>query len=117
MPVSVPDARVTKRLLDLLQAYDRDELWLRIRRHYQLLSQPDQLWFEVVDAQGVELCDRFGRVHSHTLQAPASWGLVLAGQLVHLSRSGGGVWAEVLPVASALILNQYDVESLGQASV
>ena len=96
MPRSAPDARATQCLLTLLHAYDRAELWLRIRRYYRLLSQPDQVWVEVVDAQGTVLPDRFGRVQTHTLQVPADWGAVTAGQLVHLRHVGEGVWVERL---------------------
>ena len=97
MPRSAPDTRATQRLLALLDAYVRGELWLRIRRYYRLGLQLDQVWVEVVDAQGVVLPDRFGRVHTHTLQVPAAWGQVAAGQVLHLRREGEGVWVERLP--------------------
>jgi hypothetical protein len=99
MPTCSASARETERLLDLLHAYDRDELWLRTQWYYRLTGQPNQVWFDVVDADGIALADRWGRLRSDRLQVHAPWVPVVPGQIVHLSRAGDGVWVQLLPLA------------------
>jgi hypothetical protein len=99
MPTCSPSARETERLLRLLDAYNRDELWLRTEQVYALAEQPGQVRFAVVDADGTEVADRSGVVRPHTLQVYAPAAKVVPGQVLQVRRDGTGVRVQILPVA------------------
>jgi hypothetical protein len=113
MPLYSPIARETERLLGLLLAYDREELWLRARQLYQLSDQASQLWVDVIDADGIAVPDRFGRVRTHTLQIETARLQVVPGQLVRLRRDGEGVSVQVPPPANLRFLGDDQAEVQG----
>jgi hypothetical protein len=95
--MSSPSEREVERLLQLLQAYDREELWLRVRQYYRLADQLDQVCVDVVDEAGQTLVDRAGRTCLHTLQVVSPMPSVDPGQVVALSRDGASVRIDFLP--------------------
>lgn len=101
MPARSPSERETERLHSLLDAYDRDELWLRVRSYYHLAEQPDQISIEVVDASGQGLSDRGGRRLLHTLQVVPPVVAAGPGQLLVVRRAGQDVWVDTWLPATA----------------
>jgi hypothetical protein len=111
-----PHARDAQPLLDLLQAYERTGAWLRIWQRLDFTGEPDHVWLEVVDAKGVLLADRGGRIGAHTLEGYAPSVPVIPGQSVHLGGEGESVWMHLLPMASGVMLGDFFHDLQGQFS-
>ncbi len=106
MSLCLPTPADVARLLRLLDAYDRDAIWLRVRHVYHLSIQPDQISFDVLDVDGTVLRDRWGRIQRQTWQALTPDLHVAYGDQVHVCRHGDGVRVRYLALLAELHVEQ-----------
>jgi hypothetical protein len=93
-----PNLAEIRHLVSVLDAYDRDELWLRVKHIYDLPMQATQFTADVIDVSGDVLRDTSGLQRSHTFQLSSSSLQIETGQRVRLARDGEGVVVNVLPL-------------------
>ncbi len=79
------------RLARLLQAYERDEVWLHVKQFHPLSCQHAQVVVAVEDAAGAVLHESSGWVRSHTFRLDPSLEAVDVGHRFHVARDGAGV--------------------------
>ena len=98
MSLCMPTPADVARLLGMLEAYGRDEVWLRACHIYHLNPQPDQIAFEVLDEHGNVLRDRWGRIRQQTWQLLTPNLRVECGDQVHVWREGKRVRVRFVPL-------------------
>lgn len=98
MSLCAPTPADVARLLNVLEAYGRDEVWFRVWHIYHLSPQPDQIAFEVLDGNGTILRDRWGRIRRQTWQLLTPDLRVAYGDRVHVWREGKGVGVRFVPL-------------------
>jgi hypothetical protein len=110
MPSCSPNPAETRHLTSVLDAYVRDEVWLRVKRVYDLALQPAQFTADVTDATGTVLRDACGLERSHTFQLTSPNLHLEPGQRLRLTRDGQSVQVQALPQRGL------DVDSSGTSS-